>query len=699
MIEREDEVKPRSAREIFNALRDLAQTPGSIHEISVIVYRDWVVTVDIQEARVTNEPEHRWSTEKLNKNEILLLVGLAVQSQSDLIYSVHPTQSNFSQNIDRLLREFHDHVLVDLKPSISESGELIMPDSDVGPFAREAIYYGAESFYLHQFAQFARNRYREDADWLQRNVGLSIRPMLAIAHFICKRINDQMTAVGFHRAQGREFLPSELTDSLIIAKEDLLAKFGTKAALFLAKFATPATNANLNFDSPFSINQVAISPLIDIGEFIYVPNQYRLMESIYESPFYWMMLDKTYRDIHSINRGRFLEGTTAHILTNVFGAENVHRNVLVGKGKKKTGGEIDTLVVYGEFVIVAQAKSKRVTAAARAGDTKALERDFADAIQAPFQQALECIAQLQAGEQCVDERGLIIQIPKLPRFFPLIVLSDPFPSATLLSDRLLQRPQGIAPIIWDIGVLDCVTRILPTPIEMLFFLQSRAEMFESAISDSEYNFLGYHLRAKLTLPKDADGLIIDRDFATAVDDYMIAHDLGLAPNRPRGVLERLDVPVVSEILDLLRAAPPEMAGPVIDFYDFSYAALEDVGRQISMVREEVRQGKALKAFSILTRTGGFTFAAVRRANTLARDAAHAIGRKHKYDNQRDRWYIMLDDISTDSPIDGLLALISPWVPDQQEAELARRVDIRFKTRHQPLTIGAAKELEARGKTS
>lgn len=583
----EERPKPRPAVEIFGDLRALAQRDGTIHEISAMIYRDWVVTVDTKEARVTDDPARRWSTEKLSKNELMLLVGLAVQSLSDRTFAVTVTESDFAETADRLLRELHDHLLVDLMPRIGDDGILELPaEDDIGPYAREAIYYGAESFYPHQFATFSRHRYRNDAAWLQRNAGLSIRPMLDIAKFICDRINNRMSAVGHFRRNDQVSSAADLTNSLIIEKDELTRKFGAKATAFLAKFATPAVAANLGFVDPFSVNQVVIAPLIDLGAYIYVPNQYRLMEALYESLFYWMMADKAYKNTHTKNRGQFLETTTTKLLANVFGSEHVHPTVFVGKEKKRTGGEIDALIVFGEFVIVAQAKSKRVRLSARAGDANALEEDFYGAIQAPYEQALNCIARMKAGEPCVDRHGTAIPIPKTARFFPLVVLSDPFPAATLLSDKMLKRPAGIQPVIWDIGILDCVTRIIPQPIDLLFYLQSRAEMFETGISDSEYNFLGFHLRAKLVLPKDTDGMLIDRDFATVVDNYMIACDLDLKPDRPRGVLERLDIPPITDILSALRLAPAEMAGPVVDLYDFSHASLENIARQLTDIRHD-----------------------------------------------------------------------------------------------------------------
>ena len=63
----------------------------------------------------------------------------------------------------------------------------------------QAIYFGADSLYLHQFSGFSRLRYHDDATWLLQNAGLSIRPMIDIARFIVDRINGQMTAVGHMR--------------------------------------------------------------------------------------------------------------------------------------------------------------------------------------------------------------------------------------------------------------------------------------------------------------------------------------------------------------------------------------------------------------------------------------------------------------------------------------------------------------------
>lgn len=390
--EKPERPAPRSVAVIFDDLRELSQSHGALHEISGIIYRDWVLTIDVQVGKIDDPPERRWSTTKLNNNEPMLLLGLLVQCKDDRTYSVQSVDDNFAACADQLLREFHDRVLLDGVPHFDHlTGDFNNNPDSVGMYAREAIYYGSDSFYIHQFSHFSRLRYREDANWLLQNVGMSIRPLIDIAKFIANRINKQMNAIGHLRAEGYKLNNGDLTNSLLISKTDLRKKFGAKVDAFLKKFAISITASNLHFSNPFAINAVMIAPILDLGDHLYIPNQYRLFESIYESPFYWMISDKRYADTEGDHRGKFLEKTATHILRSVFGDKNVFENVIIMQNASHIAAEIDVLVKYGELVIVVQAKSKRVTLAGRSGDSSALRNDFEGAIRAPYNQALKCI--------------------------------------------------------------------------------------------------------------------------------------------------------------------------------------------------------------------------------------------------------------------------------------------------------------------
>ena len=172
-------------------------------------------------------------------------------------------------------------------------------------------------------------------------------------------------------------------------------------------------------------------------------------------------------------------------------------------------------------------------------------------------------------------------------------------------------------------------------------------------------------------------LMLERDFATVVDDFMIAADVGIEADRPKGILERAKIPVVSDLLTELKAADPRVASVVVDLYDLSSAALEDISANVLNIREELAAtGKAIKAFSISTESGGLTYAVTLTTDAKGAEAARAIGAKHKYDTKSDRWYVVLDSIQTENPIDSLGALVWPWVEDENEAEASEQVAMR-----------------------
>ena len=108
-----EQPETRSEAEIFEDLRALAQSDGALHEISSLIYRDSIVTVDRRDGSVTDDPEYRWSTLKLNKNELLLLLGLMVQSPTERTFAVQSAPEGFAACADALFREFHDRVLAD----------------------------------------------------------------------------------------------------------------------------------------------------------------------------------------------------------------------------------------------------------------------------------------------------------------------------------------------------------------------------------------------------------------------------------------------------------------------------------------------------------------------------------------------------------------------------------------------------------
>ena len=148
--------------------------------------------------------------------------------------------------------------------------------------------------------------------------------------------------------------------------------------------------------------------------------------------------------------------------------------------------------------------------------------------------------------------------------------------------------------------------------------------------------------------------------------------------------------MVSDLLKELKTADPRVASVVVDLYNLSSAALEDISATVLNIREELSAtGKAIKAVSISTESGGLTYAVTLRRDARAAESARTIGAKHKYDTKSDRWYVVLDSMETENPIDSLVALVWPWVEDENEARASEQTATMFNTSVREITVGAA----------
>src|SRR3546814_13118938 len=127
----------------------------------------------------------------------------------------------------------------------------------------------------------------------------------------------------------------------------------------LEAFALPAGPCNFSFQAFGDFNEINARPLIRHQGKYCSFKSYSLLESIYESPFYWMIQDTAYRSTAAANRGRFTDGSAFDQLVAVFGAARVWRNVHLHRAQGERDGEHCVLVVLVGRAIVVPCNSKR----------------------------------------------------------------------------------------------------------------------------------------------------------------------------------------------------------------------------------------------------------------------------------------------------------------------------------------------------
>ena len=155
----------------------------------------------------------------------------------------------------------------------------------------------------------------------------------------------------------------------------------TTVGAILDAFSLSPSEKNQGFQAIDDFNIANATPLLKNGDEYVLFQSYSLAEALYDSTFYWMIVDKQYGPKAMQNRGRFTEGFCREQLELVFGKGRVHANVDIFESKATKAGEIDVLVLFGDRAIVVQAKSKRLTLESRRGNDGRIRDDFKKSVQ------------------------------------------------------------------------------------------------------------------------------------------------------------------------------------------------------------------------------------------------------------------------------------------------------------------------------
>ena len=532
----------RTEQEIFDELEGLSTQEGFWEVVAFFCWKDTFIHFSGEklDAEIFAQSFDRT---RLSRTELSTLIGLACKSgfndkQLDLL-----ELKEIAEHVWQLLEELHRSFFPPLDitslsekfnakdsdgiPNFGKFMQELIPSSDKNHYMREAIFYGGDGVFKHQYRDLAKRRYSLDEDWVQANKGFTISQAVevisAIEEIQLEKINKSQSSAKCWP------LPCHLS-MFIFSTAEVVRQSGLGeeivATVIASLSANPEEGMNC-FKSVDDFNHKNAFPIIKIDEDIFVSFQaYNLWEALYESPFFWFNQDKTYSSIASKHRGAFTEDFTAERLALVFGKENVLTNIDIFDGKGKTG-EIDVLVTFGFFAIVVQAKSKKLTIEARKGNGKQLEDDFKKAIQDAYDQAYLC-SQLLQKEGCIfkDKSGNKVKIQcDFKTIFPICIVSDHFPGLAAQARYFLkyQTTKVIKhPYVMDVFLIDMITEMLSSPLRVLDFLIKRSDYGDSLLSNHELVILSTYIKQNLYFEEEPELVMLDDDISTDLELAMLA---------------------------------------------------------------------------------------------------------------------------------------------------------------------------------
>lgn len=532
----------RTEQEIFDELEVIAAQEGFWEVIAFFCWKDTFIHFSGEKLDAEAFAQ-AFDRTRLSRTELSTLIGLACKSRfSDKQLSLDELKER-AEHVWHLLDELHhsfyqplDFAALSEKfgskdgddiPNVGEFMRELAPNSDKNHFMREAIFYGGDGVFKHQYRDLAKRRYSLDEDWVEANKGFKISQAIDVISAI-EQI--QLEKANQLASSAKSWpLPYHLP-MFIFTISEVVTRSGlgeeVVEAVIAALSAKPEEGMKC-FKSVDDFNHKNAFPIIKIGEDTFVSFQaYSLWEALYESPFFWFNEDKAYKSIASKHRGAFTEDFTAERLALVFGQENVLTNIDIFDGKDKAG-EIDVLVTFGRFAIVVQAKSKKLTIEARKGNSQQLEDDFKKAIQDAYDQAGLCSKLLQKeGYIFKDESGKEVNIQSdFKTIFPVCIVSDHFPALAAQARHFLkyQTTNVIKhPYVMDVFLVDMITEMLPSPLWVLDYLLKRSDYGDSILSNHELVILSTYIKQNLYFEEEPTLVMLDDDISTDLELAMLA---------------------------------------------------------------------------------------------------------------------------------------------------------------------------------
>ena len=472
------------------------------------------------------------------------------------------------------------------------------------------MFYASESAYCSQYRDLAPLKYKADDQWMQAKRGFTIDQAAKIGRAIVEiertRLEDLYNAPhsgipdSFTPLPGFTFTSGEILES-VDEKESTITNV-------LNAFCVLEGERNDAFQTLNDFNLVNAKPIIIGQPGTYILFQaYSFYEALYESPFYWMIKDDSYRDTAFKHRGDFTEEFSAKCLARVFGEKHTHSNVIIEENAATTAGEIDNLILFGNRAIVVQVKSKRLTLEARKGNDGAIQKDFSASIADSYHQALECAAHLLRRDmRFVNKNGKQIKLPHLKKIYLLCLVSDHYPSLSFQVGRFLApviSKEIPAPFVADVFTLDVMTEMLDSPLHLLSYVDRRTAYGDRVIAGHELTNLACHLISNLWLSDSTDVMWVTDEICGSLNAAIAVRRDGVPGERtPPGILTLMKGSAYDRLVSQLDNDP---RGDLVDLGMMLLKMSSESASQLSQGLEYVReQARATREHSNVTMGSG-----------------------------------------------------------------------------------------------
>lgn len=722
----------RPLNDVFLSLCKLAKSKGYLYVLFFMFEDDLFVPVSqIGEAN----PRLR-----LSVKEAAMLLGVFIKEGKD--YLEEPEDVNtllqLRRETYRLLEEIHWAMNEPLAQKMREAvGRM---NSGEGPhfpneeelsqaiYQRESFFYSNEPAYDLEYLKFAPQKYKYDKEWLRKNKDFDCDEVSTIAINILKFLDTKIQGIQYVSKETveeyvdkkrmlkrnpksadkvRDYFALHKYEGLLSADtegdsenldrinchelcEILLNLFTIDSefcrkqkgiGLLFSNFSIEIKHGiNANFTEPGKNNIISAKPIIKIDNRYLLPIPYLLFQSIYESPYYWLIEDAHYARIAGSHIGTASEDMVYNLLCPIFGIKNTYRNVLIKKNKE-TITDIDILCILDNKALCVQVKSKKLTEKAQIGDDSSYKRDFKGAISDAYNQGLICKKSILNKECdiCISKNDKL-NIQNIDEVFLLCVTTG-FYSAIPNQVRLLLdlADEKTTPVVLNVFDLHLVTHYLTDSFEFLYYIRQRIATNDYYNANNETVLLSYHLSNKLWKNPQFNWATLDQSFANNIDvDYPNIFNIGASADNDTftPTCKWLSAPYRSLLLEMRNCNVPRIVDMIFDMLDCSKES-EILMKAIYDARKRSFSNHTIVSICMVFDGGklGITYTA---SYSLSLDDLQnqmsVYSNYHKYKNKADKWIGIASCVFHPYLIEAIEYNTNPWVEDLKIEEEIKELE-------------------------
>lgn len=440
-----------------------------------------------------------------------------------------------------------------------------------------------------------------------------------------------------------------LINLFVIRKKDFDKSIAIDSFLANFSFRTDENGINSHFKQIGDFNLFSAQPILQIdNERFFIPITFSLFEACYESPYYWMLLDKSYKNELARNRGTSGEEISFEFLSNVFGKENTYKSVRIVTKKGSNDTDIDVLCILGSKALVVQVKSKKLTEFSKKGDYSQLQKDFKGAVQDAYEQGIVSRSKILAGKsKFYNEYGLLIELSEgINEVYVMGITSENYPSLTHQAHTLLdKKPKEPYPLFLTVFDLELVTHYLSNPYDLLYYIRQRVALMDYFKAESEMIYLGYHLENKLWKVPNNDFVVLDADIGGIIDRNYYPFRLGVEISDEGDSIKNRWKNDNFDLLcsQLAKSNEPKVTDVIFALLDWDGVSRDKLTKYLHQIKGQTLQDNKWHNFSMLSNNSkgansGVTYVSWENDNSdELLDRLLLLSKARKYKSKGDIW--------------------------------------------------------------